>query len=240
MLLDVVQLRKETKMTRLLWDRRFENSSNNFDLLVRNPDEVEPERLSQLLTLIMEERHRQLTLSRRASVELQRWFSQPATPLKSAAYVLLSNWFLTDGGDRNSLVAGRCEALWDALFLCRPLRRLSPSKAGTNHVMLIAEFDSFWARMLDAQGERTREPQTRERILDAQSGKPFYSDGIVPESIRAMTPKKEISGESLHSNGVASENIRAVLTNKGIRCELEASPRGLAELLRTLPGWEPE
>jgi predicted RNase H-like HicB family nuclease len=140
-------------MTKLIWKREAPSSVNNFDLVVENPGAVDPQKLEQLLNEVLREKHR-VFLSGRASEELQRWFSNPASPLKSEAYVLLSNWFLTRGGDKGSLLASRCEELWDALFPCRPPARLSSSRPGRNHLVVAAAFDSFWQRVLAIQSEQ--------------------------------------------------------------------------------------
>jgi hypothetical protein len=135
------------------WARSFPNSANNFDLLLTNPESLDFERLKELLAGIRAEKHRgNIRLTSRAAQEFQRWFDDPVTPLKSEAYVLLSNWFLTESGDRTSIVASRCENLWDALFPCRPAGRLSSPAPGRNHLMLPAEFGRLWRRIVYAQG----------------------------------------------------------------------------------------
>jgi predicted RNase H-like HicB family nuclease len=144
-------------MSLLLWRRKAPDSANNFDLVLVNPADLDAERMKRLLAEILRERHR-VFLSGRASEELERWFREPASPLKSEAYVLLSNWFLTRGGDRHSVLAGRCEELWDALFPCRPPARLSSSRPGRNHLVVPFEFDRFWQRLLEAQREDSGAP----------------------------------------------------------------------------------
>src|SRR5436309_897940 len=139
------------------WARRFPDSANNFDLVLCEPQELDSKRMNTLLEHILSESHRGLTLSSRASAEFQRWFAAPDTPLKSEAVVLLSNWFMTQSGDRHSTVASGCESLWDALFPCRPLERLSSPEPGRNHVMIPAAFQSFWRRLSLAQGESAAE-----------------------------------------------------------------------------------
>lgn len=80
--------------TSLQWERKS-NSSNNFDLILKATDHLDSLRFLKLLQLIETETHRGLSLSGRASREFRRWATQPNTPLKSDAYVLLSNWFST-------------------------------------------------------------------------------------------------------------------------------------------------
>jgi hypothetical protein len=202
--------------SQLRWDRRFANSNNNFDLVLKNPDQADPNRLNKLLEAVVEEYHRGLTLSSRAQQEFKRWFSQPETPLLSAAYVLLSNWFLTKGGDRNSLVAGRCEALWDALFPCRPLDRLSSPQPGRNHLIIPSEFDNFWRCVLRVQGNDD-----------------VVADGEKNEDM----PNSNTSGLEPHSE--TSEIMKATLDKAGIRCEIEGSPRALANFLQIVSKWDP-
>jgi hypothetical protein len=134
------------------WVRRSQ-SANNFDLVLANPEILDRERTIVLLDAIQQETHRGLSLSARADKEFRRWANRPDTPLKSEAYVLLSNWFLTQSGDRHSMVAVRCEELWDELFPCRPDTRLSSSQAGRNHLMLPEEFESFWRKLSTVQGD---------------------------------------------------------------------------------------
>src|ERR1039457_6856822 len=122
------------------WTRRFSNSSSNFDLILAPLQELDSERLQALLNAILEETHRGITLSARATKEFRRWFDQPETPLKSKAYVLLSNWFMGQLGDRRSNVGSCCEHLWDALFPSRPMERLSSPVSGRNHLMKPHEF----------------------------------------------------------------------------------------------------
>src|SRR3954452_18994004 len=94
------------------WARQF-NSANNFDLVLVSPNELNSKWVTELLDRIQSVTHRGLSLSARADKEFRRWCKHPDTPLKSEAYVLLSNWFLTQSGDRHSTVASHCEALWD-------------------------------------------------------------------------------------------------------------------------------
>ncbi|MFI5086861.1 MAG: hypothetical protein ACHP7I_00555 [Terriglobales bacterium] len=201
------------------WTRKFPNSANNFDLVLATPQELDSKRMNALLNGILEETHRGLTLSSRASTEFRRWFEQPDTPLKSEAYVLLSNWFMTQSGDRHSTVASRCEDLWDALFPCRPVERLSSPKAGRNHVMAPAEFHSFWRRLLEAQGENVREAD--ESSAEPNSEPPSRT-GEVPEVSDVST----------------TDRLRAKFDKEGLHCEVEGSPRALADFLKMVSNWE--
>ena len=199
------------------WLRRVPISANNFDVVLANPQELDSERMNELLDGIEKETHRGLTLSSRACTEFRRWFSQTDTPLKSDAYVLLSNWFLTQSGDRHSMVATRCEALWDALFPCRPLKRLSSSAPGRNHAMEPAEFESFWRRLLAAQGEVVQEhagmPTSNVRVRSRTGTLPEDGDGSGPDQLRATVHKE------------------------GVDCVVEGSPRAVADFLQLLSNW---
>ena len=104
--------------------------------------------MHHLLENIVKETHRGLSLTSRAIAEFRRFFDHPDTALKSYAYVLLSNWFLTDSGDRNSMVASRCEALWDELFPAAPWRDCRR--------LLLGRTTLFWLRNSTAFGLGSR------------------------------------------------------------------------------------
>ena len=200
------------------WLRRLPISANNFDVVLANPQELNSARMNELLDGIEKETHRGLTLSSRACTEFRRWFSQPDTPLKSDAYVLLSNWFLTQSGDRHSMVATRCEALWDALFPCRPVKRLSSSAPGRNHAMEPAEFESFWRRLLAAQGDDVHE------------------DAGMPTSIVNVRSRTLALPEL--SDGSRPNRLRATINKDGLDCVVEGSPRAVADFLQLVSTWE--
>ena len=200
------------------WRRGFPNSANNFDIVLENPKVVDAEEMNELLDGIEKETHRGLTLSSRACKDFRRWFSQPETPLKSDAYVLLSNWFLTQSGDRHSMVATRCEALWDALFPCRPIKRLSSSAPGRNHAMEPAEFKNFWRRLLVAQGDDVDE----DAGLSTSNDKARPRTGDLPDDI----------------DGSRSDQLRATIRKEGLDCVVEGSPRAVADFLQRVSGWE--
>jgi hypothetical protein len=201
------------------WTRRFPNSANNFDLILANPQKLDAPRMKAILSAVLTETHRGLTLSSRATKEFRRWFDQPETPLKSEAYVLLSNWFMTQSGDRHSTVATRCESLWDGLFPCRPLDRLSSPEAGRNHVMVLAEFERFWRRVLDAQGDSVGEV-----------GIPSIDSNLKPPLPTGDVP--EVGDISM------SSTLRAKFEKDGLRCEVEGSPSALADFLKLVSNWE--
>jgi hypothetical protein len=200
------------------WRRRFPSSANNFDVVLANSQKLDSARMNELLDGIEKETHRGLTLSSRACTEFRRWFSQPDTPLKSGAYVLLSNWFLTQSGDRHSMVATRCEALWDALFSCRPVKRLSSSAPGRNHAVEPAEFGTFWRRLLAAQGEDIHE--------DA---------GMPTSKFKVRSRTGTLTEES---DGSRPNQLRARINKEGLDCVVEGSPRAVADFLRLVSSWE--
>lgn len=203
--------------TPIRWLRRFPDSANNFDLILGSPREIDSARMNDLLHSIEAEEYRKLTLSSRASKEFHRWFRQPDTPLKSEAYILLSNWFLTNGGDRRSMLATCCEALWDALFPCRPAGRLSSSAPGRNHLMIPSEFERFWLRLLAIQGDGGREEAGADTVSD---GRARFGTGNVPES------------------NAGSSQLRAKIRKEGLECEVEGSPRAVADFLQLVSNWE--
>jgi hypothetical protein len=201
------------------WLRRFPNSANNFDVVLANPQELDSVRMNELLDLVEKETHRGLTLSARACKEFRRWFSQPDTPLRSDAYVLLSNWFMTQSGDRHSTVATRCEALWDALFSCRPVKRLSSSAPGRNHAMEPAEFEGFWRRMLAAQGEDAHEAAGAPMALNVEA--------------------RSRAGDLFEdSTGSRHGQLQAAIHKEGLDCVVEGSSRAVADFLQVVSGWE--
>jgi hypothetical protein len=203
--------------TPIRWLRRFPDSGNNFDLVVASPRELDSARMNDLLRSIEAEEYRKLTLSSRASREFRRWFSQPDTPLKSEAYILLSNWFLTNGGDRRSMLATRCEALWDALFPCRPADRLSSSAPGRNHLMISSEFERFWPRLLAIQGDGGHDDAGADTVSD---GRARFGTGRVPEG------------------SAGSSQLRAKIHKEGLECEVEGSPRAVADFLQLVSSWQ--
>jgi hypothetical protein len=205
-------------MTTAKWRRASPNSVNDFDLILINPDEVDFPQMEKILGNVESETHRGLTLSSRASMEFERWFRQPDTPLKSEAYVQLSNWFMTRSGDRHSTVATHCEELWDALFPCRPVERLSLPQAGRNHVVVPAEFERFWGRVLEAQGQDIGE-----------------TNDTPAESV--IKPQPRLSDVSHDGGGSMPEPLRATFDKDGLRFQVEGSPRSLADFLQMVSGW---
>jgi predicted RNase H-like HicB family nuclease len=85
------------------------------------------------------------------------------------------------------MLATRCEDLWDALFPCRPLARLSSSRPGRNHLVVPSEFDRFWQRVVEAQREdaggvgRTEEANSDLSQPKAQARFAVHSTGEQPQ-----------------------------------------------------------
>jgi hypothetical protein len=209
---------------KLRWARRVPDSAHNFDLILTNPQDLDSSRISNLLEGILQEKHRKQTLRSQAAKEFRRWITSPATPLKSTAYVLLSNWFMTRSGDRNSMVATCCEALWDELFPCRPVARLSSPEAGQNHVMIPSEFASFWQRVLKAQGEDFSEVGGLPSELNVKPPEPNHVREDLERSRTGDLPEA--------SAGPMSDQLRAMFDNNGLHFEVEGSPRALADFLK--------
>lgn len=195
----------------LIWRRKSPGSNNNFDLVVTNPQAVDARVLSASLNSIVEARRRGVTLNSDATQAFRDWLSNPSDPLKSLAYVLLSNWFLTNSGDRHSEVATRCEKLWDELFLCRPLHRLSSSVRAQNHKMLPEQFERFWPRLLEAQ------------------------NGNFPTSTSSQVVIPGSSPEASSTN--CAGRLRAAITVNGMRCEVDGPPLEMAQLMKFLSAW---
>jgi hypothetical protein len=106
------------RKTNLRWSRVAPDS---FDLKLENPEELNTQRFTDLIERLDHESHRNQHLREKARKDLRLWLEDPRGPLKSHAYALVSNWFLTDSpGDRNSTIARHCQDLWDKLFAYRP------------------------------------------------------------------------------------------------------------------------
>lgn len=191
----------------LRWTRRYPDATNNFDLRLLNPADLHKERLTKMLDAIESHTHRGLSLNKSSADEFRRFFAKPETPLKEHAYARLSNWFLTASGDKNSQVASYCEALWDELFACRPLERLTSSDK--NYVVIPSEFASFWLRLQQTQGD--------------------LPEALGPQGRRApqIPPGVEVEETHLGSGPL----VRATYMKDGIPVVLEGSPADMATFL---------
>jgi len=214
---------------KLTWKRRIPDHDTNFDLVLVNPDDLDRRKMHRLLEAIMNETHRGLSLSGRAQRELQMFFDNPTSPLRATSYALLSNWFTTRGGDKNSVVATRCEALWDEMFQTRPLERLTSPTAGQNHIVLPSEFAAFWARLSKAQGNSSELPTSAHD--EAPSMNPARSD---PSPIANIPLAGPTPAAPTIDRGVAHEEggtIHAVITKDGMHIDAKGSPQAIASFL---------
>lgn len=199
-------------MTPLQWTRVAPNSVHNFDLVLTNPGELDAQRMTDLLDRIAAARHRAQTLNSRALTAFREWLHNPESPLRSHAYVRLSNWFMTRSGDRHSTLAGQCEAFWDALFPCRPPERLSSPRR--NNIMVPAAFDGFWQRVMQAQSDATLHPNPIVSAADRESS-------------------TRIDGPRTNGHRVGN-HTRMVCEIRGRRFEVHGSPSELAEFVRRI------
>lgn len=212
----------------LAWKRRIPDHPTNFDLVLVDPH-LDQSRMHELLEAIMKETHRRLSLSGRAYRELKTFFDNPTSVLRASSYALLSNWFTTRGGDRNSMVASRCEALWDEMFQTRPLERLTSPTAGQNHIVLPSEFASFWARLSRVQGNSdvpatSTSTNTALMNADPSNAPPAVSTIAVSTPPAAPAALKSIM---LHEG----EAIHAVITKDGMHIDIKGSPQAIASFL---------
>jgi hypothetical protein len=194
------------------WVRRT-NSPGNFDLCLANPDELSSQMIIELLDHIQAEQHRGLSLSAHADHEFRRWCRHPKTPLKSDAYVLLSNWFLTLSGDRRSIVASHCQVLWDELFPVRPQTRLSLPKPGKNHIMVPHAFEDFWMLLANAQGEKYERRADRydnaveKTTRQSEAGEPSTTEHKSSRFLTILEAKKALA----LTFGVSPENVEIII-----------------------------
>lgn len=204
---DIQQIKLRTK---LIWDRQWPNSNANFDVILKNPEVIDAEALATLLGNITSVSHRSVTLNASSTSEFLRWFDDTSSPLKAHAYVLVSNWFLSGGGDASSNLARHCEVFWDALFASRPAKRLSSAVRGRNHIVLPHAFELFWPRLVEVQNN---------------SPESAASEDSVPLSIGSAAPM----------NGMG--RVRTTIFADNVRCEAEGYPEPIAELMRLIASW---
>ena len=122
----------------LRWKR---HSNHDFDIVLDGSlSPGERDEIGSLFDRIGAERR----LDEGALNEFRRWLDRPNTPLRSKAYALLSNWFLSVPQYSNTEHARLCEALWDTLFPCRPLERFTRRYPDRNYEIMSNEFESWW------------------------------------------------------------------------------------------------
>ncbi len=139
-------------MSSLVW-KRAPHAGDDYALVVANPDASDNASVRSLFARVKQATgasHKRM-LSTEASVAFERWLDDVSQPLPSHAYARLSNWFLTEKrNDRESPLAERCAALWDALFLTRPHKRLTD--ADGNAEIVDITFKVWWKSQEDRQG----------------------------------------------------------------------------------------
>lgn len=197
--------------TRLVWGRRWPDSTANFDLVLVNPEAVNVEHLRELLRSITSVRFGGRTLKGTAIRFFERWFDDLRSPLQEAAFVLLCNWFLTRGGYKTSELARRCEIFWDAMFACRPEDRLSSPIRNENHRVIPEEFERFWQFLMRAQDDSP--------------------------SMGAQDDPRPVSSASLGAHVNSTDKIKVNIDAGNVRCEAESSAQGISELLRLISLW---
>jgi 5-methylcytosine-specific restriction protein B len=143
---------------RLIWRR---TAPSFYDLVLDNPQDLDKETLGRLFqTFITSECKPQPNLNQYLREDLDRWVHDPSAPLLSAAYVSLSNWFLT--GQSSMLASPRSAAarsLWNYLFSCEPNERMSSPESGQNHIIISEQFERWWLEQVRLQGTMTN-PQS--------------------------------------------------------------------------------
>jgi hypothetical protein len=219
----------QNKHMKLVWRRRIPEHCSNFDLSLVNSEDLDRGRMHELLEAIMKETHRRLTLSGRAYRELKTFFDSPTSALRASSYALLSNWFTTRGGDRNSMVASRCEALWDELFQSRPLERLTSPTAGQNHIVLASEFASFWARLSKAQGNSGAQPTTTHDNTTPMNTAPVNPSPVA--NTRSASAPPVVPADDKLVVPADGEAIHAVITKDGLHIDVTGSPQAIASFL---------
>jgi hypothetical protein len=85
--------------------------------------------------------------------------------------------------------------------------------------MIPAEFQSFWRRLFEAQGEDLHEGDGSPEKLDSDVS---ALTGGVPEA----------------SEAVVNDRLRARFEKEGLHCEVEGSSSAVADFLKRVSGWE--
>ena len=98
------------------------------------------------------------------------------------------------------------------------MERLSSPEAGRNHVMVPRAFESLWRRLLAAQGEDFRE-------ADDTPEEPSIGPSSLPNGMLGVSD-------------VTADRLRARFEKKGLNCEVEGSPRAVADFLRMVSSWD--
>ena len=111
----------------LVWEQ-FENFFGpTFDLVLKNPEDVNVTILKELLYKVEAyDPYVKQDFDAIASRLFREWLDSPNQPLAEHAYASLSNWFMSDGPRyKDTGRAFAAERLWEALFCVKPSRRLT-------------------------------------------------------------------------------------------------------------------
>jgi hypothetical protein len=127
---------------------------DRYALALVNPEDADLIRLTSLFAKVRVARGgAEQPLNAEAAGAFEQWLHCVRYPLPSQAYARLSDRFLTnDEADRRSPLARRCAALWNALFVARPRKRLTHSDG--NPAIIRARFDMWWYRQEEQQRDR--------------------------------------------------------------------------------------
>jgi len=139
-------------MSNLAW-KRAPHARDKYALVVVNPDAIDNASLRNLFARVKQATgaSSKRMLSKQASVAFERWLDDVSQPLPSHAYARLSNWFLTEkNNDQESSLAECCERFWNALFIARPRKRLTP--VDHNQKIVDLAFQGWWNEQVERQG----------------------------------------------------------------------------------------
>lgn len=207
----------EVQKPDLIWERKWPNSTADYDLALKNPEAVNRKEIMELLESTASVTHRKLTLSGGAARAWSRWLNDPSAPLESEAFVLLSNWFLSRG-DSTSALARHCETFWDTIFACRPPVRLSSPERGRNHKVVPEAFDRFWRELVEAQAESAPDENNA-------------SDISVFTAVSPQPPNTD------YENRFGMKKVSIRIVANGVSCEAEGLPAPISDLLKYIATW---
>jgi len=135
---------------RLKARNRFVNDTYN--LRLTNTENINYQNLEDRFEKVIESNCQGKKISKTFVILFQTWLKTPELSLREEAYVLLSNWFLTEKhGVKGSPLAINTELLWEQLFCYKPTQRLSSSKPGEHHKVLPQRFGLWWPYQLKCQ-----------------------------------------------------------------------------------------
>ena len=130
----------------------WENVNNTYNLRLVNTGNINFQNLEELFQKVIESNCQGQTISKTFVALFKKWLDTPQLPLREEAYVLLSNWFLTEKpGVAGSSLAINAKILWKNLFCSKPTKRLSSPEGSKNDKILPERFDLWWQRQLKCQ-----------------------------------------------------------------------------------------